>query len=59
LLGILDVASMKIFAISIRNFGIASAALWASLLIYLPPFQSVPGTFGQEHGNSLALLELF
>jgi hypothetical protein len=39
---------MKIFSISIRKFGVVSAALWASLLIYLPPFQSVPSTFGQE-----------
>ena len=39
---------MKIIAISIRKFGIVSAVLWASLLIYLPPFQPMPSTFHQE-----------
>ncbi len=39
---------MKIYSISIRKFAIASAVLWASLLIYLPPFQPVPGMFQRE-----------
>lgn len=39
---------MKIYTIPIRTFGIASAVLWASLLIYLPPFQSVPNMFQRE-----------
>jgi hypothetical protein len=39
---------MKIFTISIRNFGFVSVLLWLSFLIYLPPFQSVPHILEQE-----------
>jgi len=39
---------MKIFATSIRKFGIVFAIVWVLFIFYLPPFQSVPHIFKQE-----------
>lgn len=39
---------MKIFNISIRKFGIASALLWLSFLIYLPPCRYKSALLVQE-----------
>jgi hypothetical protein len=39
---------MKALMLSTRHFGIITVVLWASFLIYLPPFHTMPDMFRQE-----------